>query len=1364
VRVCPHLSGSLIPSHRISEVLVATRPTFQRTTRIPPELPKGEVEIPPPPAAPAIPSTSLITLLLPAGATILGLGIMVIGAVFGGGSGGITLFLSLAISLPVMLASYLGSFITYSTQKKTYIRTVHEREEKYSTLLKARQRELSNFRDQQRTALCQTDPEPAECLARVVRLDRRLWERTPQDADFLSLRLGLGARPFAVTVKPPKQEAALNDDPLVQAAQNLAREFTQVPEVPICLPLREAGVAGLAGPRPAILNTARTLAMQIAVHHSPDEIKIVALFPADEAAHWEWLRWLPHVWTDDHNHRFLACEKDAAHRLLASLYELLNRRRLQVAAAKDSAGAPLLPYFVFLISDPRLVENEPILPVLLTSGQLLGTFPIFFADRLEALPKGCQAMAEVGMGPGRLIQIAPSSGQSTFNPDEAPVDLADRMARTMAAIRLQRIATSSEIPNMVTLLDLLGSSTVEDLDVLSRWRSSKPHRSLAVPIGRRTGSEPLSLDLHERWHGPHGLVAGATGSGKSELLQSLVASLAVHFHPHQVAFILIDYKGGGMANAFLELPHVVGTITNLQGNLAMRALAAIKSELQRRQTILARAGVNHIDEYQQRYQQGQAKDPLPHLILVADEFAELKAEQPDFMRELISAVRVGRSLGVHLILATQKPAGVVDEQIWANSRFRICLRVERPEDSQEVLKRPDAASLTGAGRAYFQVGNNEVFELFQAAWGGAPYVPGGYVASDPHEIVEVALDGSRHPLRLSSRPMVIQAAGTQLQALVAYLRDVAQREGINRLPGPWLQPLPERVTLEQARPAEGWDGKTWRPTTTWLEPAVGLVDDPAHQAQGPLRLNLGKEGHLAIYGAPGTGKTTLVQSLVTSLALTHSPQDVHLYLLDFGGRLLTLFTPLPHVGGVILTDESERLHRLLRYLLREMESRKERFARAGVNTLVSYRNATKDHLPAIVVVLDNYTGFANTYTDAEDLLAQIAREGGNLGIHLVLTANSPSAIKTKISGSITLAVTLPLADRSEYSLVVGRTGGLEPASILGRGLVKGNPPLEFQTALPAGGDTEAKRTAALKDLIEQLSRAWSGPRARPVPALPDVVPLCDLIPVKNAWPTPPADGSLAVPVGLDVNDLEPLLVDLNDGPHFLVTGPIQSGKTTFLQSWLLALAEQFSPQRLHLYLVDFRRAGLFPLSCLPHVQAYLEDDDRLGEALAGITQILRERRQSLEEARRAASGLLDERTWLAGHPAVVVAIEDFDTFRDEAQVGTKERLEQLVRRERGLGFYLLLAGSSSDLSSSWEGLVKALKEWQTGFLLGSSDHDDLQLLNIRLPMGEAGKPLAPGEGFYARRGRYRKLKAVTCQAGATALAAWVERIRQRSTG
>ncbi|HEY3367380.1 MAG TPA: type VII secretion protein EssC [Symbiobacteriaceae bacterium] len=1317
-------------------------PVFPRSPRILPELPGGEVEIPAPVPAPAAPHASLTSVLMSILPGLAGPLLMYLFARPAGAKPSTYMF----YSIPMMAIGALLQIGNLYAQRQKYERELAAREQRYQDLLKRHGQDLDRSRLQQQTALQGLDPDPAECLARVERLDARMWERSPRDADFLALRLGLGQVPLAVTVKAPRLEGAAEPDPLARQARGLADQFARVDGVPIRLALPEVGVAGLAGPRSSVLAAARSLALNIATHHSPDEVKLVALFPEQEADDWAWLRWLPHTWTDDQRVRLLAVEREGAHRLLTSLYDQLNRRKLQAGTQKESGT---LPVFVFLLAAPQLLENEPLAPLLLREGPALAAFAVVLAERKELLPKECRSIVDLTGGGGLLLQTAPIRSQTTFSPDEVSGELAERLSRAMAPVRPGQMGAAAEIPGQVTLLDLLGAGRVEGLDVLNRWRQCEPYRSLAVPVGLRAGGERLLLDLHERGHGPHGLVAGATGAGKSELLQTLIASLAVAYHPHDVAFVMVDYKGGGMANAFKDLPHLVGTITNLEGNLARRALAALKAELKRRQKLLGEAGVNHIDAYMRARVEGRRLEPLPHLMVVVDEFAELKAEQPEFMRELISAVRVGRSLGVHLVLATQKPAGVVDEQIWSNTRFRLCLRVERPQDSQEVIKCPDAAFITGSGRAYFQVGNNERFELFQAGWGGAPYLPDAGNAGDAVRVFEVALEGARLPVGAASeRPAAPAARQTELQALMTHLQAVAEQAAIAPLKGPWLPPLPQQVSLAELGPGgESWRtagveaGEGWA-TGGWLAPVIGLVDDPEHQVQEPLRISLARDGHLAIYGAPGSGKTTLVQTLVTSLARTYSPADVHIYLVDASGRTLSGFAGLPHVGGVILGDEAERVNRLLRFLLQELEGRKARFAGAGVNTLAAYRRARGEQLPAIVVIMDNYPAFAAAYPDGEEQVVPLVREGGNLGIHLVLTAASPAGIRSKVAANINMSVALQLADRSDYSTAVGRTGGLEPAPVPGRGLVKGNPPLEFQAALPILDETEWDRSAALRAYIGELERAWTGPRPAPVRVLPEVVSLSEvgfLSQVGSLSEVVETEATrLAVPVGLEVESLAPFAVDLQDGPHFLITGPVESGKTNLLRTWLLSLAAHLPPERLQLWLVDMGMGGLAPLRNLPQVRAYIADGTHAGGLLDEIAGELQDRRQAVEAARRTGDG----RPGLPdGYPALVVAVDDFECFRDGVPAGIKERLEQIIRRERGLGLHLLVAGQSVAFNQGYDPLTKALKELQTGFLLGSSDQGDLAIFNLRLPMGEGGKLLPPGLGYYARRGRYRKVKA-----------------------
>ena len=1344
----------------------ARPPAFRRAPREYVALPQDTVKVQEPPAAPSQPSFSMLTILLPVVGTLLMLGVMLFA--FRGGQA-----LYMLAYAPIMLLSYAASYFSYRSARGKYQEAVAQRETGYRQYLAGCRQTLVRLDEEQRRACVIANPTPMGCLARAERLDRRLWERAPGDEAFLDLRLGLGQLPPSFTIEPPSPpQDMLQQDPLFYQAQAIADEFAVVRDVAITLPLAEVGVAGISGPRYLSAEATRCLLLQLAAHHAPNEVKLILVFPESEMADWAWTRWLPHTWSDDRTRRFVAATPESARRVLSEVEEVLRQRQGGHRAQSDTNAPPPVPAFVFVFADPAVWAGSgsgsvgPLLQLLLTQGPSLGAYTLLLADRPERLAKECSAVVNLTTGGGRLSLVGPPLSETDFIPDRCPTATAEALARALTPLRVQSLDTATELPEVVTLLDLLDAGFVEELPAADSWRQSEPFRSLAVPIGVQAGGELLYLDLHERGHGPHGLMAGATGSGKSELIQSFIASLAVRFHPHEVAVMLIDYKGGGMANAFRDLPHQIGIITNLEGNLAHRALIGLRSEYLRRQRIFDQVGVNAIDDYQRLYRRGQVSEPLPHLAIIADEFAELIQNQPDFMAELVSGVRVGRSLGVHLILATQKPAGVVNDQIWGNTRFRLCLRVEQPEDSSEILKRPDAAAIRRPGRAYFQVGMNEVFEMFQAAWGGASYDPmAGRTRVGQNAIADVELDGTRRRLwpRAEVKRAVVEGQ-TQLQEIVAYLHDVAESQGISPLPGPCLPPLPETVVLDDVRSdTDGWDGQSWRPTSEWLTPVVGLLDDPASQSQSPLRLPLGSEGHLAIYGAPGSGKTTYLQTLITSLTLDHSPQDLNLYLMDFGARLLGQFESLPHVGGVILPDETERMHRLFGLVSRQIEERKQLLSEAGVGTLAAYRSQAADPPPALVLILDNYVEFRNAYEDLEVDLARIVREGGGMGVHLVLTTSTVN-LPYQLGTNISEAVTLELTDVTDYPFIVGRTDGLVPAAgVPGRGLVKGQPPREFQTALPDRSATDAERSAALKDLMKAMASGWTGATAPEVEVLPDVIPLSQLLPDSDTWVSSP-ESPLDVPLGLDAETLEPALIDLAAGPNFLITGPPGSGMTTMLHTWLLALAERFPPDRVRFYLMGLGDQRLMPFRSLPHTAAYVQDDDSLTEIVDEIDQALEERHQALAAAREAAGGIVDEPSFVNQYPALILAADNLDQFLVHASEANQDSLLALLQRGKNLGFYTLVTGGVGKFASVYDGLSLAIKEGQTGFLIGSGDRDDLSIFNIyslQVPMAVAGKSQLPGRGYFLRRGRARALQAASCHAGTPGLMEWIKGISQK---
>ncbi|MCC6313477.1 MAG: hypothetical protein IT337_05655, partial [Thermomicrobiales bacterium] len=516
----------------------------------------------------------------------------------------------------------------------------------------------------------------------------------------------------------------------------------------------------------------------------------------------------------------------------------------------------------------------------------------------------------------------------------------------------------------------------------------------------------------------------------------------------------------------------------------------------------------------------------------------------------------------------------------------------------------------------------------------------------------------------------------------------------------------------------------------------------------------------------GSGKTMLLQTMMTSLALDHSPAQVHIYVLDFGGRLLKLYEQLPHVGAVLLPDDEDLIARLFRMVSGTLDTHKTLLADAGIGSFAAYREhvGPENAPPATIVMIDNVNEFANAYPDLIDEVTRIAREGGNLGVHVVLTGSSAGSIPMRLASNFAIAAALELTDASDYGSVVGRTNGLTPErGVRGRGLIRDITPLEFQTCTPSVGQSDAERLHGVRTLIAEMTSAWDGPVAPPVRRVPSLLPLSDLLSPAPEWIANGAE-SLAAPIGVDVETLEPLVVDLRQDPHQIVTGSPLSGKTTLVQTWLVALAERYAPDSVQMVIVSMASPLFMPFSRLPHVTALVEDDDRLMEVAETLRVEMSNRHAALDAARRTSSGMLVDDEFIARYPTIVIAIDDFDQFLNLANEGSKEILTQLVRRGRRLGFRFIVASPSRDLSSSWDAVAKALKEAQTGVLLGSSDHEDLAHFNLRLPPAESGKSLPPGRGYVGKRGQLRRIQAASIHAGSPTLLAWIASIARKHTG
>lgn len=946
-------------------------------------------------------------------------------------------------------------------------------------------------------------------IHRIETVDRNLWERGHGQNDFLKLRVGTGNGLLQADISYSEKKFSIDDDNLEEELYTLVESPKLLKNIPITLSLFDNYISGVIGDRKQTIEFAKGLIFQLASLYSYDEVKMVFVYDENEEEAFRFTKWLPHVWSYNNKFRYIATNPNEVKEVSAFAEQEIEKR----LSNSGSDMEDVKPYYIVFAMSRQLAMRAEMLKQIYSKKKNINVSVVTFYDELKNLPKECTMVVELGDNSGKLFDKNDITGKSTeFIPDiyltKDPYELSVKLAN----VQLDTMADSFNLPKMVTFLELFGVGKVEHLNALTRWKDNDPTKSLEAAVGVDTLGGPFKLDLHEKFHGPHGLVAGMTGSGKSEFIITYILSLAVNYHPNEVSFILIDYKGGGMAKSFEKLPHTAGIITNLDGAAIKRSLISIESELKRRQAIFAEAskqvGESNIDiyKYQKLYREGVVREPLQHLFIISDEFAELKTQQPEFMAQLVSAARIGRSLGVHLILATQKPSGVVDDQIWSNSKFRVSLKVQERADSMDMLKRPDAAELTDTGRFYLQVGYNELFEMGQSAWAGAPYYPSDKVVVEKDNSV-VVIDRNGRTIKqakIDKKNTLFTNPKKQMDVITDYLSNIAAEEQIKIRPL-WLDPIPALVLLDEVKKKYNAD----QPYSFVLNPVIGEYDDPARQQQCLLRLPLTEEGNTIVYGVAGSGKTTFLNTMVYSLMQEHTPDEVNIYLLDFASETLRAFAKAPHVGDVILSYESEKVSNLFKLLLREVEKRKKLFADYGGDH-ASYIRATGERMPSIVVAINNFAAFTETYDEKEEAVSYLSREGTKYGIYFVLTALGTNAVRFRMLQNFKQLLVLQLNDEADYATVVGKTEGLYPSKFKGRGLVKRDKIYEFQTA---NITAEPLPYQFIQQESLKLQVAWKGEPAKKIPILPDKVDIEFL--AEYVRP----ERSLNLPIGVEKNSL-----------------------------------------------------------------------------------------------------------------------------------------------------------------------------------------------------------------------------------------------------
>ncbi|GLX04226.1 cell division protein FtsK [Microbispora sp. NBRC 16548] len=1279
---------------------------------------------------------------------------------------------------------------------------------KHRRAVKAYRERMAAFEEEVARAVRQDEearrggaPDPAEVLLTATGPRRRLWERRVHDRDALRLRLGLADLPADLEFEP--ESGTPQDAP--------RREPPTCHDVPVALVMRRLGVAGLTGPRDVALGCARWLVGQAAALHSPRDLAIVVLSAnADGAGQWGWVRWLPHCAPDaaarggalsSECAALVGADPEAAARRVTELAALVTERldaengsgpypgvprgtRLSGGPAgwddlgRASGNRPAEPAFatyderpfdvLVVLDGAQVLRGLPGMPQVLRQGPRAGVYTIAIDDDERLLPEECATVMSCDREGGVRLHGGGLDPITGIRADQVSPSWAERLARALAPLRdVSRDDPSAALPDAVRLLDLLEVSL--DPAALAE-RQGRTTRAL-IGVGPEG---PFEVDLSR--DGPHALVAGTTGAGKSELLQTLICSLAVANRPDEMTFVLIDYKGGAAFKECVRLPHTVGMVSDLDGHLTQRALSSLAAEIRRRERLLLDAGAKDLEDYQRargatwvlgaggvRRARGGgifaapvpetagSKDlpPLPRLVLIIDEFAALVAELPDFVEGLVDIARRGRSLGIHLILATQRPGGVVTADIQANTSLRIALRVTDANESADVIDVPDAAhiSRTTPGRCYVRAGSGAPVAVQTARIGGRTPHPRSAGAADAGEdvrVLDLPWQALGHPL---PAPPAQAASGTDLALLVDALREAGS--DMPRQPSPWLPPLPDQVVLDVGA-ADSSGGllagaAPYRPGAEEVPPLpFGVTDLPWKQGRRPLTLDPRHGGHLLIAGGARSGRSSTLRTIAGSIAAGASPEDVHVHAVDCGSGALLPLVALPHCGAVVTRDQLDRVERLLTRLRAEVGRRQHLLAEAGYASLAEARAAARSRaardragvgaLPWLVLLVDRWEGYVAAFENYDygrlvDAMLQLLREGPAVGLRAVVTSDR-SGLLGQISTVFEDRLVLRLADPADYGLAGLPMRDLPSTMPPGRALAVGEHGLvESQIALLCDDPSGPAQVAVLQELARTAAARFGGSDTLGKWAWPSEPPLrVDALPMRitasqalDLAPSHRPPSALWALLGAGGDALTPMGVDLQgQGPAAVVAGPPRSGRSSALVTAARSLLDRGTP----VLVVTPRRSPLRDLAGVPGVLAVLDGNARSvtgggADDFGGLP------------------GALDPLALVAGHERYVVAVDDAELISPDSALGLA--LDEILRTGRDGEHGLLIAGATGDLATAYRGFAAEARKGRTGLLLNVQSPADGDLFAVRLPRGAVGGP--PGRGLLVVSGTATPIQA-----------------------
>lgn len=1069
---------------------------------------------------------------------------------------------TLIMSISMLAGMIVFPFIMKKRDAKHKKRREEHRRVQYTKYLSQLRQEVEKHKGKQRKIHLDNNPLITDRIRQENFWKSGLWCKNKNDSDYLFIRLGVGDIPMAQNIVYPQEKFTLEDDEMRDALFRFQAEEKLLKDVPIGIDLLNTRCIGIVGSNKDILNVINLIGMQICMLHGYDEVKLAFLGRKNDIENLSYLKDVNHIWDNGKGRRYLATKEDSARELVSELNKMAFSRREQEKDKQDT-------YMIVIITDRSLAKSVAFSEI--NEDVKDDKIRVIYAyDDGGELPRECETIVKFNVSTGLIYGkgIEKTDG-IRFTQDILNADECKKAVQKLFGYKLNLKGGENNLPKVYEFMEMFKAGKTEHLNILHRWSNSNPIQTLKTEIGIDTNGDMFYLDIHERAHGPHGLVAGMTGSGKSEFIISYILSMAINYSPDEVAFVLIDYKGGGLADAFQKknkesysnedgyvLPHLVGTITNIDSGAVYRNMLAINSELKRRQKIFKEVkqqfdeATMDIYKYQKLFRAGQVEEPMPHLIIIADEFAELISQQSDFMDDLISTARIGRSLGVHLILATQKPSGVVNDQIWANSKFKVCLKVQDKSDSVEMLKSPEAADLTDIGRFYLQVGYNELFMLGQSAWSGALYPDTDVYVNKTEKDIEIIdeLGNTIEKLKYYNNDAT-KNNREQIVEIVKYLSDIAKGFEYEQRQL-WCPELPRHVDMHELMHESMSNNEMKGRDKLWG--IAGKLDDPYTQSQRMLTVDFEEKGNAIVYGNSTSGMDMFVETVLFSMFEMYSPEEFNTYILDFENDKLMKFANIPHVGDVLRDGDDEKISNFYLMIREEIKKRRTILSEFGGNINTYNRTAT-EKLPKILVVINNYAHFTESYEKLGERNIALTRDGMKYGIYFMITGATAGSIGYRISQNFAQSFVLQLNESTDYMAILGNIGKQVPEKYVGRGVIRDKDIYMFQTAeylrvndKEATSDVVEKENAFIELFCQSSREKYGNTRARKVPHMPKKL-------------TAESFGEMSitydkVPIGISYEKKEPLCINFAKRPLLGVTSKQLEDVNRFMVEFVKVLS------------------------------------------------------------------------------------------------------------------------------------------------------------------------------------------------------------------